>query len=115
MLTACCSGMSAVSGKYTYRVRDEVSCGRGVVMISSADRSSSGNAWLAPASANHRLTSSRSLSGCWVARLDTSARSSSVWYSSQVSSLKLLQPLIVGWVVTAFHPSCQMPREPSIE
>ena len=39
----------------------------------------------------------------------------SVWYSSQVSSLKWLQPLIVGWVVTAFQPSCQIAREPSIE
>jgi hypothetical protein len=83
--------------------------------ISSADRSSNGKAWLAPASANHRFTSSRSLSGCSPARSCSSARSTSVWYSSQVSSLKLLQPLIAGWVVTAFQPSCQMAREPSIE
>src|SRR5690348_18081769 len=52
-------------------------------MISTADRSSSGNAWLAPASANHKLTSSRSLSGCSAARSCSSARSVSVWYSSR--------------------------------
>src|SRR6267154_446679 len=113
--TACASGTSAVSGKYTYRARGLDSCGLGVVMISSADRSSSGNAALSPASANHRLTSSRTFSGCSAARSCTSERSVSVWYSSQVSSLKLLQPLSVGCVVTAFQPSCQIPREPSIE
>src|ERR1019366_3113048 len=91
------------------------SCGRGVVMTSSADRSSSGNVWFSPASANHRLTSSRTLSGYSAARSCSSARSVSVWYSSQVSSLKWPQPLSVGWVVTAFQPSRQIPREPSIE
>ena len=49
------------------------------------------------------------------ARSCTSARSTSTLYSSQVSSLKWLQPLIVGWVLTAFQPSCQIPLEPSIE
>ena len=84
-------------------------------MISSAERSSSGNAPFLPASANHRLWSSRSFSGFSFARSWSSDRSTSVWYSSQVSSLKWLQPAIVGWVVTAFQPSCQIPREPSIE
>ena len=31
-----------------------------------------------------------------------------MWYSSHSSSLKWLQPLSVGWVVTAFQPSCQI-------
>ncbi len=38
----------------------------------------------------------------------------STWYSSQSSSLKWPQPERGGWVVTAFHPSCQMDREPSM-
>src|SRR3954454_25200962 len=84
-------------------------------MISSADRSSRGNAPFLPASANQRMTSSRSRSGCSDARSCSSERSTSVWYSSHASSLKLLHPLIVGCVVIAFHPSCQTPREPSIE
>jgi hypothetical protein len=84
-------------------------------MISNAERSSSGNAALSPAWAYQRFTSSRSLSGCSAARSCDSERSVSTWYSSQVSSLKWLQPLIVGWVVMAFHPSCQIPREPSME
>ena len=83
--------------------------------ISSAERSSSGKPSFAPASAYQRFTSSRTFSGCSAARLCNSERSTSMWYSSHSSSLKLLQPLIVGWVVTAFQPSCQMPREPSIE
>ena len=83
--------------------------------ISSAERSSRGNPSLAPASAYQRLTSSRTFCGCCSARLWSSDRSTSTWYSSHSSSLKCDQPLNVGWVVTAFHPSCQMPREPSIE
>ena len=114
VLTACHSGTGAVPGKYTYRERGAVSCGRGVDMISTADRSSSGNAPFAPASANQSATSSLSLSGCSAARSCSSARSKSVWYSSQVSSLKWPQPAMHGWVVTAFQPSCQIAREPSI-
>ena len=76
--------------------------------ISSAERSSSGNAPLAPASANQRFISSRSLSGCSRGEIVTSERSTSVWYSSHSSSLKWPQPAIVGWVVTAFQPSCQI-------
>ena len=78
VLTACHSLTGAVSGKYTYRLRGAVSCGRGVVMISTGVRSSSGNAPFAPASENQTFTSSRSLSGCSAARLFTSARSTSV-------------------------------------
>ena len=37
-----------------------------------------------------------------------------MWYSFHSSSLKWLQPLIVGWFVIAFQPSCQMPREPML-
>ena len=114
VLTACHSGTGAVPGKYTYRVRGAVSCGRGVIRISTADLSSSGNAPFAPASANHTFTISRSLSGCSAARSCSSARSVSVWYSSHWSSLKCPHPAMHGWVVTAFQPSCQMPREPSI-
>ncbi len=98
-----------------YRSRGGERTGRGVSMISSADRSSSGNAPLVPASAYQRLTSSRTFSGYWSARFFSSDRSTSTWYSSHSSSLKWLQPLIVGWLVIAFQPSCQMPRDPSIE
>ena len=77
--TACHSGTGAASGKYEYASRGAVSWGRGVAKISTAVRSSSGNAWLAPASENHRLISSRSLSGCSAARSWFSERSTSVW------------------------------------
>jgi hypothetical protein len=60
------------------------------------------------------ISSVRRCGPCW-ARSRSSERSSSVWYSSQVSWPSLLQPLIAGWVVTAFQPWCQMPRVPSIE
>ena len=84
-------------------------------MISSGERSSSGKAPFLPASANHRLWSSLSLAQFSLARSCISERSTSVWYSSHSSSLKWLHPAMVGCVVTAFQPSCQMPREPSIE
>ena len=84
-------------------------------MISTADRSSSGKAPFAPASENQMFTSSRTFSGRSAARFVSSDRSTSVWYSSQSSSLKWPHPAMVGWVVTAFHPSCQIDREPSME
>jgi hypothetical protein len=92
-----------------------LSSGRGVRKISSGERSSSGNAPFAASSAYRRLIISCSRSGSWSARLCSSDRSTSVWYSSQVSLPKLPRPLTDAWVVTAFHPLCQIAREPSIE
>ena len=43
-----------------------------------------------------------------------SERSSSVWKSCQRSFSKLLMPLTGPCSVTAFQPSCQMPRLPNI-
>ena len=46
--------------------------------------------------------------GSSAARSCSSDRSTSTWYSSQVSCSKWPQPPIAGWVVTAFQPSCQI-------
>ena len=43
-----------------------------------------------------------------------SARSSSVWNSCHRSWSKLPMPDVGPWSATAFQPSCQMPRVPSI-
>ena len=56
-----------------------------------------------------------SFSGCSSARSCASARSTSVWNSCQRSSSKCPIPEVGPCSATAFQPSCQMPRVPSME
>jgi hypothetical protein len=116
MLGATDSGTSAPPGRYRYRVRGFVICGRSVVRISTAVRDSSGSAWCSPACAHHSATSFCSWSGCCSARSWHSLGSASVSNSSQRCTWKSPHESgAAGTAVAAFQPSCQIARVPSIE
>ena len=89
--------------------------GLGVVMISSGERSSRGKAPLAPASENQRLTSLSNLVGLFGGQVVRLGPVDIGVVELPLVVVEVAPPGQVGWVVTAFQPSCQMDRDPSME